>query len=85
MRLREAPTAVVLAVVAAGLAVVALRDWRLGSEIVGIGLVLAGALRVSLPERAVGMLAVRGRTLDAVVLLGLGAGVVLLANAVPPG
>jgi hypothetical protein len=80
---REVPTAVVLAVVAAGLVLVALHDWRLGSDVVGLGVVLAGTLRLGLPERAAGMLAVRSRPLDAAVLLGLGVAVVLLANSVP--
>jgi hypothetical protein len=81
--LREAPTGVVLAVVAAGLVLVAAHDWRLGSDVVGLGVVLAGALRLGLPERAAGMLAVRSRALDAGVLLVLGVAVVLLANSVP--
>jgi hypothetical protein len=80
----EAPTLLVLAGVAAGLVLVA-ADWRLGSNVVGLAVLLAAALRLGLPERAAGLLAVRGRTLDAVVLVALGAGLLLLANTVPRG
>lgn len=81
--MREAPALLVLAAVAAGLALVVLERWRVGLYVVGLALLLAAGLRSSLPERAAGLLAVRGRTLDAVTLLVLGTGVLLLANSVP--
>lgn len=80
-----APGLLVLAAVGAGLAVVALADWRSGLYLVGVALLVAAGLRSSLPERRAGLLVVRSRGLDAAVLLVLGTGVLLLANAVPGG
>jgi Protein of unknown function (DUF3017) len=81
--LRQAPTVVVLAAVAVGLAVVALGSWRVGSDVVGLAVLLAAALRLTLPEGAAGMLVVRSRGVDALVLVVLGAGLLVLASTVP--
>lgn len=82
---RDLPSLLVLAAVAAGLAVVALVDFRPGLLLVGTALLVGAALRTSLPERSAGLLAVRSRGLDAGLLLVLGTGVVVLANTVPRG
>ena len=82
-RVRELPLLAVLAVVAAGLALGALGYWRTGSMLVGCGVLLAGALRLVLPPRQVGLLAVRSRRLDVVALAALGALLVTLAVTVP--
>ena len=79
----ELPTVGVLAVVALGLAVVALVDWRAGALLVGLGLVAAAGLRLSLSPRRAGLLVVRSRRFDAVVLIALGFATVALALAVP--
>lgn len=81
---RELPFAAVVAVVAVGLFLVAVLDrWRFGSGVIGLGLCLAGALRLTLPARQLGLLAVRSRAVDAAVLLTLGFGLVILANSIP--
>ena len=67
----------------AGLAAVALDRWRVGSLVVGLGLLLAGGLRLSLRERQAGLLVVRSRSFDAAVLLVLGFALVALANTIP--
>jgi hypothetical protein len=82
---KELPSLAVLAVVAAGLAVGALADWRLGAIIVGLALLLAAGLRLSLRERQAGFLVVRSRGFDAAVLLVLGFALVALANTIPEG
>jgi hypothetical protein len=82
---KELPTLVVLGVVAAGLALGALADWRTGAALIGVALLLAAGLRLSLPARRAGLLVVRTRGLDATVLLALGFGVVGLAFSVPEG
>jgi hypothetical protein len=82
---RELPSLAVLAVVAAGLAVGALADWRAGAIIVGLALLLAAGLRLSLRERQAGFLVVRSRGFDAAVLLVLGFALVALANTIPDG
>ena len=84
--MRELPLAVVIAVAAVGVVVTTVLDhWRLGSGIVGMALCLGAALRLSLPARQAGLLVVRSRGVDAAVLLGLGLGLVALANSIPAG
>ncbi|MCW2622669.1 MAG: hypothetical protein JWL64_2271 [Frankiales bacterium] len=83
MNTAEAPTAVVVAVVAAGLALGVWLDWRAGAVVMSAGVLLAGGLRVVLPVRRAGWLAVRSRGLDAAVLLTLGGGLLVLALSIP--
>lgn len=78
------PLAVVLLGVFVGLAVVASSRWRLGSSILGAAITCGGVLRVVLPHRRVGLLAVRNRVVDSTVLLIIGVGVLVLAWVVPP-
>jgi hypothetical protein len=80
---KEAPTLAVLAVVVAGLGILALDRWRLGSFVIGLGLLLAAGLRLTLRERQAGFLVVRSRGFDAAVLLALGFALVALANTIP--
>lgn len=74
--------AVLLAVVV-GLALVGQDHWRRGLLLIGIGLLAGAGLRLVLPARVVGLLAVRGRVFDAVVLGLLGAAVIVLTSSVP--
>lgn len=78
------PITVVLAGVAAALAVVALDRFRLGSLMLAGSLVLAFILRLVLPADRVGMLAVRSKRVDLVVLGALAAALVVFALWVPP-
>ncbi len=80
---RQLPSLVVLALVAAGLVVLAVVDARPGILVVGLALLLAAGLRLTLPARSAGWLAVRTRGLDAALLLVLGFAVVVLANTIP--
>jgi hypothetical protein len=73
----------VLAVAAVGIAIVWNGDWRLGIRCLAGGLCLAALLRLVLPARDAGMLAVRNRFFDAVVLGGLGAAILFLASTIP--
>ncbi len=83
-RIAQLPTLAVLTVVAAGLVGSGvLHAWRVGSVVVGLGLLLGGALRLTLPARQAGLLAVRSRAVDATVLLVLGFALVLLADSIP--
>jgi hypothetical protein len=81
--LRELPLIVVLAVVAAGLVLGTLDRWRVGAGVLGVAVVLAGALRLLLPARRAGLLVVRSRQLDVAVLVVLGAALLVLASSVP--
>jgi Protein of unknown function (DUF3017) len=80
---REVVLTVVLAGVAVGLVLVAEDRWRRG--LLGVGVVLLGAavLRLVLPTRSIGMLAVRSRVFDVLTLLAFGAAVIVLTLAVP--
>jgi hypothetical protein len=82
---KELPTLAVLAVVAAGLGIVALDHWRVGALVVGVALLLGAGLRLTLRERQAGFLVVRSRGFDAAVLLALGFALVALANSIPDG
>ena len=75
--LRQLPLLSVLLVVAVGMLLVAFRQWREGLVVIGLALVGAAVLRLLLPVRRVGFLAVRSRPVD--VLLMAGAGVALTA------
>lgn len=77
------PLASVLAGVFLGLAVVASGHWRFGASLVGLATAMGGVLRL-LPNQRVGLLAVRAKALDVIVLLGVGIGVFVLAWLVPP-
>ncbi|WP_236655351.1 DUF3017 domain-containing protein [Streptacidiphilus carbonis] len=79
---RQWPIVVVLTLVAVGLAVTALNAFRPGVITIGAGLLLGCALRIALPE--VGMLAVRSRFTDVLVMGVLGVAIVVLALASEP-
>jgi hypothetical protein len=78
------PLAVVLLGVAASLGVVALDRFRLGSLMLAASLVLAFVLRLVLPNDRAGMLAVRSKRVDLIVLGALGGALVIFALLVPP-
>ncbi|MFF2075782.1 DUF3017 domain-containing protein [Kitasatospora sp. NPDC058162] len=83
---RQWPITLVLSVVGAGLAVIGLADFKDGFKygllILGTGVLLGAVLRLVLPE--VGMLAVRSRFTDVIVLAFLGASIVLLTLLAQP-
>ncbi len=82
--MRQVPLLAVVLVVAAGVVGSSvLGHWRVGSAVVGLGLLLGAALRLTLPARQAGLLVVRSRGLDAGVLLVLGFALVVLANTIP--
>ncbi len=83
MRFRQLPALVVLAITALGLLLVATVASRPGVIVVGLALLLAAGLRLTLPTRQAGWLAVRTRGLDASFLLLLGFALVLLADTTP--
>lgn len=78
------PIGVVLLGVAVALIVVALDYFRIGSLILAGSLVLAFVLRLVLTTQQAGMLAVRSRTVDLIVLGGLALALAAFALWVPP-
>ncbi|QMU79245.1 DUF3017 domain-containing protein [Streptacidiphilus sp. PB12-B1b] len=79
---RQWPIVIVLTMVGVGLAVTALNQFRPGVVTIGAALLLACVLRVALPD--VGMLAVRSRFTDVLVMGVLGVAIILLALASEP-
>lgn len=73
----------VLAVVAAGMGMVVVGEWRTGVRTIAGALVFASAVRLTLRPRDAGMLAVRNKVVDACVLTGLGAALIFLAGSIP--
>jgi hypothetical protein len=81
--LRQWPLLAVIVSVGAGLLLVAADRWRSGLVVMGLALVLAGLLRLLLPVRRIGFLAVRSRPIDVALTLGVGLAVVVIALATP--
>jgi hypothetical protein len=73
----------ILTVTAGGIVIAYADDWRLGVRIAGGALVAAAALRLVLPQRDAGMLAVRHRLIDVVLLAGMGGALMFLAGDIP--
>jgi hypothetical protein len=83
--LRQLPLLVVLLIVGLGLLLVTLQHWRMGLIVMGLALVGAGVLRLLLPVRRAGFLAVRSRPVDAVLLAGTGLALAVIAWTIPAG
>lgn len=73
----------VLAVVGGALVLVGTGEWRTGIRLIGGALVFAALVRLLLRSRDAGMLAVRHKVLDAVILVLLGGSLVFLAGSIP--
>ena len=80
----ELPALAVVAVGLAGVVIAAVQHhWRRGLIVVGAACLLGALLRLVLPTRRIGSLAVRSRAVDVATLVILGAAVAVLARAVP--
>jgi hypothetical protein len=81
--LRQLPLAAVLLTVGVGLLMVATDNWRKGLVVMGLALVGAAALRLLVPVRRVGFLAVRSRPVDVLLMAGTGVVLTVIALVVP--
>ena len=81
--IRQLPLLAVLVMVGIGLIVVTLGHWRAGIVVVGLALIGAAVLRVLLPVRRVGFLAVRSRPVDVVLLAGTGLALTVIVLTIP--
>ncbi|TKJ31196.1 DUF3017 domain-containing protein [Blastococcus sp. CCUG 61487] len=81
--LRQLPLVAVLLVVEVGLALVVVERWRLGLVVMGLALIGAALLRLFLPVRRVGFLAVRSRLTDVLLTSGAGLALTVIAVAIP--
>ena len=80
---RQLPLLAVLIAVAVGLVLVTFEHWRRGLVVLGIALLGAAVLRLLLPVRRVGFLAVRSRPVDVVLMAGCGVARTAIALAIP--
>jgi hypothetical protein len=80
---RQLPLLAVLVTVGAGLLLVTFEYWRRGLVVMGLALVGAALLRLALPVRRVGFLAVRSRPVDVVLLSVTGLALATVALAIP--
>ena len=83
--LRQLPLLSVLLVVGLGLLLVTFRHWQAGLVVIGLALIGAGVLRLLLPVRRAGFLAVRSRSVDVVLLTGTGLALAVIARTIPSG
>ena len=82
---RQLPLLAVLIAVGVGLLLVTFEHWRRGLVVIGVALLAAAALRLLLPVRQVGFLAVRSRPVDVGLLAGCGLALTAIALAIPAG
>ncbi len=75
---RQAPLLAALLAVSGGLLLVTLGHWRRGLVVIGVALMGTAALRLVLPLRRVGLLAVRSRWADVLMLAGTGLAITVL-------
>ncbi|GAB3028218.1 hypothetical protein GCM10011376_16340 [Nocardioides flavus (ex Wang et al. 2016)] len=73
----------VLGAVGVAMVVVVLDEWRTGIRLMGGSLIFAAAVRLVLRRRDAGMLAVRHKLLDALILVVLGGALIFLAGSIP--
>lgn len=81
---RQWPLLLALALFVVGVVVAAAGHWRRGSLLMGAAAAVAGLLRLLLPAERAGLLVVRRRWFDVLVLLVTGAGMGVLSVLVPP-
>ena len=73
----------VLAATCAGLGLVAFGPWRLGLGVIGGSLITGALARLVIPRDNAGMLGMRPKLVDVLVLIVLGSGLVVLAAVIP--
>ncbi|MET0188012.1 MAG: DUF3017 domain-containing protein [Pseudonocardia sediminis] len=79
------PLLLVLALALIGMQRVLTEHWREGAALLGLATLVAAGLRVLLPPDRVGLLAIRGRTADALIYGGFGIAVLALALTITRG
>lgn len=73
----------VLIAAGVGVALVVSDDWRLGVRVIAGALAGAAAVRLVLPQRDAGMLAVRHRFIDVLMLAGVAIALFVLTGSIP--
>jgi uncharacterized membrane protein len=78
------PILVVAAIGLVALVLVAAGFWRRGALLIGVGVGVAAALRLALPEDRAGLLAVRSKRLDFASMATVSATVIYIAWTIDP-
>jgi Protein of unknown function (DUF3017) len=73
----------VLVVSAIGLGIVTQGDWRLGVRWISASLVFGAVVRLVIPAQQAGMLAVRRRAVDVLILAAVGIALWFLSTSIP--
>jgi len=73
----------VLTVCIVGVGIVVTGEWRSGIRVFGGALLLGALIRLVLSNRDAGMLAVRFKAFDVVMLAALGSALIFLAGSIP--
>ena len=74
---------IVLAGTGGGLLLALAGEWRAGVRLVGLALVVAAISRAALRPEEAGMLGIRNRVVDAVMLAVVGLAMIVLASSIP--
>lgn len=82
---RYAPFAMVLAIVLAAAVLILLYHWRIGAGLIGGALLFAAALRLLMPERQLGLIALRSRLIDVLLYGTFGTLIILVAATIIGG
>ena len=75
---RQLPLLAAILVVGVGLVLVTFGHWREGLVVIGLAMIGAALLRLFLPLRRLGLLAVRSRSVDVLMLAGAGLALTVL-------
>jgi hypothetical protein len=78
------PILLVMLTFTVGFALAAANFWRRGALLLGIGVVLAAALRLTLPNGRAGLLVVRSKGVDFITTATVGAAMVYIAWTIDP-
>lgn len=78
---RQLPLTFVLGLVGAGFVLTAVGHWVTGVDVIAAGLAAGAAMRAALPPTAVGLLAVRHRAFDTVVMAAAAVAMVGLSTS----
>jgi hypothetical protein len=79
------PFALVLGITVLGIVRVVQYHWRQGAVLIGVALLLAALLRVLVSDEQAGLIAIRSRSIDALLYSGMGFAVIVIALTIIGG
>jgi hypothetical protein len=79
------PFALVLGITVLGIVRVVQYHWRQGAVLIGVALLLAALLRVLVSDEQAGLIAIRSRSIDALLYSGMGFAVIAIALTIIGG